>query len=147
MVTLCPPVLSLHNSDGNIFLNSNLINVTVYDVSSRQTFDELLKWFKEIDTYCGEGVVKMVVGNKVDKEFSRQVSTEEGRVFAERMGTLFIGVSKLLPAHTLQGWHRAKRGFRMFGKNEDWSDGNISGAGSEGMWISGVSRKAGTDER
>lgn len=41
--------------------------LTVYDVSSRHTFDELLKWFKEIDMYCGEGVVKMVVGNKVDK--------------------------------------------------------------------------------
>lgn len=41
--------------------------ISVYDVSSRQTFDELLKWFKEINTYCGEGVVKMVVGNKVDK--------------------------------------------------------------------------------
>jgi Ras-related protein Rab-18 len=39
----------------------------VYDVTSRQTFDELLKWMKEIDTFCGEGVVKMVVGNKVDK--------------------------------------------------------------------------------
>ena len=46
---------------------SVILNHIVYDVSSRQTFDELLKWFKEIDTYCGEGVVKMVVGNKVDK--------------------------------------------------------------------------------
>lgn len=39
----------------------------VYDVSSRDTFDELLKWFQELDTYCGEGVVKVLVGNKVDK--------------------------------------------------------------------------------
>ncbi|WWC58621.1 uncharacterized protein I303_101165 [Kwoniella dejecticola CBS 10117] len=67
--------------------------VLVYDVSSRPTFDELLKWFKEIDTYCGEGVVKMIVGNKVDKEFSRQVTTEEGKAFAERMGALFIECS------------------------------------------------------
>ncbi|WWC99843.1 hypothetical protein V866_006751 [Kwoniella sp. B9012] len=65
----------------------------VYDVSSRQTFDELLKWFKEIDTYCGEGVVKMIVGNKVDKEFSRQVTTDEGRAFAQRMGALFVECS------------------------------------------------------
>nr|XP_019049392.1 hypothetical protein I302_03178 [Kwoniella bestiolae CBS 10118]OCF28322.1 hypothetical protein I302_03178 [Kwoniella bestiolae CBS 10118] len=67
--------------------------VLVYDVSSRQTFDELLKWFKEIDTYCGEGVVKMIVGNKVDKEFSRQVTTDEGRAFAQRMGALFVECS------------------------------------------------------
>lgn len=43
----------------------------VYDVSSRSTFDELVKWFREIETYCGEGVVKMVVGNKVDKASDR----------------------------------------------------------------------------
>ncbi|ORY32240.1 small GTPase superfamily [Naematelia encephala] len=67
--------------------------ILVYDTTSRATFDELLKWFKEIDTYCSEGVVKMVVGNKVDKEFSRQVTTEEGRAFAHRMGTLFIECS------------------------------------------------------
>ncbi|WVQ85108.1 hypothetical protein IAT38_007273 [Cryptococcus sp. DSM 104549] len=67
--------------------------ILVYDVSSRQTFDELLKWFKEIDTYCGEGIVKMVVGNKVDKEFSRQVTTEEGQAFAKRMGALFVECS------------------------------------------------------
>lgn len=80
----------------------------VYDVSSRDTFDELLKWFQELDTYCGDGVVKVLVGNKVDKvsscfcgvkcwtdlqEFSRQVSTEEGQAFADRMGTLFIECS------------------------------------------------------
>lgn len=39
----------------------------VYDVTSRPTFDELLRWFRELDTYCGEGVVKVLVGNKVDK--------------------------------------------------------------------------------
>lgn len=39
----------------------------MYDVSSRSTFDELLRWFRELDTYCGEGVVKVLVGNKVDK--------------------------------------------------------------------------------
>jgi Ras-related protein Rab-18 len=80
----------------------------VYDVSSRDTFDELLKWFQELDTYCGDGVVKVLVGNKVDKvslsslahemeadvqEFSRQVSTEEGQKFANRMGTLFVECS------------------------------------------------------
>lgn len=31
---------------------------------------------------------QIVVGNKVDKEFSRQVTTSEGRAFAERTGCL-----------------------------------------------------------
>jgi len=46
----------------------------VYDVTARETFDELLKWFKEIDTYCGERIVKIVVGNKVDKVSLRLVT-------------------------------------------------------------------------
>jgi GTPase SAR1 family protein len=44
-----------------------VVDEAVYDVSARATFDELVRWFREIETYCGEGVVKMVVGNKVDK--------------------------------------------------------------------------------
>jgi Ras-related protein Rab-18 len=44
-----------------------MLSSPVYDVSSRTTFDELTKWFREIDTYCTEGVAKIVVGNKVDK--------------------------------------------------------------------------------
>jgi Ras-related protein Rab-18 len=37
--------------------------------------------------------VRIVVGNKVDKEFSRQVSTTDGREFAERQGALFVEAS------------------------------------------------------
>jgi len=38
-------------------------------------------------------VVRILVGNKVDKEFSRQVTTAEGEQFAERMNSLFIEAS------------------------------------------------------
>ena len=70
---LIPPVhlssvaFRLFPSSSLLVHHSPYLQSPVYDVSSRQTFDELLKWFKEIDTYCGEGVVKIVVGNKVDK--------------------------------------------------------------------------------
>jgi Ras-related protein Rab-18 len=42
--------------------------------------------------YTSPEVVKMIVGNKVDKEtFSREVSTKEGEEFAKRMNCQFIG--------------------------------------------------------
>lgn len=41
--------------------------ILVYDISSRKSFDELTKWFHELETYTGDQVVKIVVGNKVDK--------------------------------------------------------------------------------
>jgi GTPase SAR1 family protein len=40
----------------------------VYDVSNRDTFDALNTWWNEVNTYCSSpDVVKMIVGNKVDK--------------------------------------------------------------------------------
>ncbi|KAG8931413.1 hypothetical protein FRC01_001360 [Tulasnella sp. 417] len=65
----------------------------VYDVSNRESFEALPKWFTELETYVSPNVVKILVGNKVDKEFSRAVSEDEGRKFAERMDTLFVEAS------------------------------------------------------
>ncbi|CAO3691957.1 unnamed protein product [Rhizopus microsporus] len=42
--------------------------ILVYDVSNRETFDALSNWWNEVNTYCSTpDVVKMIVGNKVDK--------------------------------------------------------------------------------
>ncbi|EJT98185.1 ras-domain-containing protein [Dacryopinax primogenitus] len=64
--------------------------ILVYDVSSRESFDDLPRWFTELETYCGPSVAKVIVGNKIDKEFSRRVPTAEGQAYAERMGALFL---------------------------------------------------------
>ncbi|KAI9348718.1 ras family-domain-containing protein [Obelidium mucronatum] len=68
--------------------------IMVYDVTQRDSFDHLATWFNELDTYSSNSlVVKMIVGNKVDKETgeaTRQVTRKEGEAFARRMGTLFI---------------------------------------------------------
>ncbi|KAL4066356.1 ras family-domain-containing protein [Scleroderma yunnanense] len=67
--------------------------IVVYDVANRETFDALPKWFTEIDTYVSTMVPKIIVGNKLDKEHSRQVSTSEGASFAARKGALFLEAS------------------------------------------------------
>ena len=61
--------------------------ILVYDITARDTFESLTSWINELDTFAGSGagakdVVRMIVGNKVDKEFSRVVSTAEGAAFA-----------------------------------------------------------------
>ncbi|KAG5641005.1 hypothetical protein DXG03_006388 [Asterophora parasitica] len=67
--------------------------ILVYDVSNRESFEALPRWYSELETYVSSSVVKILVGNKVDKEFSRQVSTAEGETFAKRMSSLFIEAS------------------------------------------------------
>ena len=82
----------------------------MYDVSNRETFEGLSRWHSELETYASEFVVKIVVGNKVDRvcrsplasrppasppaqESSRQVLTSEGEALARRMNSLFIETS------------------------------------------------------
>jgi len=67
--------------------------ILVYDVSNRESFDALTHWISEMETYISPSVVKIIVGNKLDKEYSRAVTEQEGRQFAERMGTLFLEAS------------------------------------------------------
>ena len=44
-----------------------LTALIVYDVANRETFDALPRWYSELETHVSESVVKIVVGNKVDK--------------------------------------------------------------------------------
>ncbi|KAG0696353.1 ras-domain-containing protein [Suillus ampliporus] len=67
--------------------------ILVYDVANRETFEALPRWFSEIDTYVSITVPKIIVGNKVDKENSRQVPTKEGSTFASRQNALFVEAS------------------------------------------------------
>ncbi|KAI0739783.1 P-loop containing nucleoside triphosphate hydrolase protein [Daedaleopsis nitida] len=41
--------------------------ILVYDIANREPFDVLPKWFSELETYVSSTVMKIVVGNKVDK--------------------------------------------------------------------------------
>ncbi|KAK9079348.1 hypothetical protein SSX86_001019 [Deinandra increscens subsp. villosa] len=69
--------------------------VLVYDVTRRETFTNLSEiWAKEVDLYStNQDCVKMLVGNKVDKESERFVSREEGAALAKELGCLFLECS------------------------------------------------------
>ncbi|XWS25041.1 hypothetical protein CRYUN_Cryun27aG0036800 [Craigia yunnanensis] len=69
--------------------------IMVYDVTQRDTFTHLSDiWAKEIDLYStNQDCIKMLVGNKVDRESERVVSKKEGIDFAREYGCLFIECS------------------------------------------------------
>lgn len=63
-------------------------------MTSRSSFEALNGWFSELETFStSPDVVKCVVGNKVDKEFSRVVTTEEGQAFADSKKAIFVEAS------------------------------------------------------
>ncbi|XP_078089997.1 ras-related protein Rab-18a [Mustelus asterias] len=64
--------------------------ILVYDVTRRETFVKLENWLNELETYCTRNdIVKMLVGNKIDKE-NREVDRNEGLKFARKHSMLFI---------------------------------------------------------
>ena len=69
--------------------------VFVYDICSRESFDSIENvWQKEVDMYSTiPDAIKIVVGNKIDKEEERKVKKEDAIAFAKRNGCLFLECS------------------------------------------------------
>lgn len=67
----------------------------VYDVTDRQSFENLKSWLEEIEKYAQAGVRLVVVGNKSDLENKRQVLSSEGQEFADKLKIPFVETSAL----------------------------------------------------
>lgn len=67
----------------------------VYDITNQETFNNLNKWFKEIENQGENGCLNVLVGNKCDLEHLRQVQTDDGRNFAEKHNVSFMETSAL----------------------------------------------------
>eukprot|EP01111_Echinosteliopsis_oligospora_P015444 TRINITY_DN611_c0_g1_i1.p1 TRINITY_DN611_c0_g1~~TRINITY_DN611_c0_g1_i1.p1 ORF type:complete len:205 (-),score=56.15 TRINITY_DN611_c0_g1_i1:54-668(-) len=67
--------------------------ILVYDVTRRESFNNLEIWLNEIETYTtSPDVVKLLVGNKIDKE-NREVTKEEAAEFARSKAMLALECS------------------------------------------------------
>ena len=52
------------------------------------------RWITELDTFSTKtDVIKMLVGNKIDREESREITRDEGARFARKHSMLFIEAS------------------------------------------------------
>ncbi|CAH1768001.1 3477_t:CDS:2, partial [Entrophospora sp. SA101] len=68
--------------------------IFVYDVSIRETFDQLDNWFNELNTYCSnKNIAKIIIGNKIDKGTERAISRKEGEAYARKLQTLYTECS------------------------------------------------------
>jgi small GTP-binding protein len=69
--------------------------ILVYDLTRRPSFDEIRKkWFADVQSYANPGAKFILIGNKVDLEEKRNVSTEEGQQLAEDIDTtIFLETS------------------------------------------------------
>jgi len=64
-----------------------------YDITNPESFQNLNKWFKEIENQGENGCINILIGNKCDLAHLRQVDTEEARKFAEKHNVSFLETS------------------------------------------------------
>ncbi|ESQ34983.1 hypothetical protein EUTSA_v10008703mg [Eutrema salsugineum] len=67
----------------------------IYDITRRQTFQNIRKWLSELRDCSSSDTVVVLVGNKSDLRQSREVEEEEGKTLAELEGLYFLETSAL----------------------------------------------------
>ena len=65
----------------------------MYDVTKRSSFDNVIKWLKELKANAEPDIAIIIVGNKVDlcesDTSTRKVTREEGEMLAESQKAMF----------------------------------------------------------
>ena len=68
----------------------------VYDIAKRSSYENVVRWLKELRDHADLNIVIMLVGNKRDLKHMRQVSTDEAKEFCKQHRLFFIETSALV---------------------------------------------------
>lgn len=89
--------------------------IVLYSVADRNSFDDVSKMFKQICRVKeSEDYPMLIVGNKIDLENQRNVSTEEGRNLANSLGLQFVEASAKLGTNVELCFHQLVRIVRRY---------------------------------
>ena len=69
----------------NFYRNSSLA-IMVYSITSKESFDNIDTWLKELKLHSNPDAKVFLIGNKQDLEENRQVSTEQGNIYSKEFG-------------------------------------------------------------
>eukprot|EP01126_Amoeba_proteus_P027816 TRINITY_DN2753_c0_g1_i21.p1 TRINITY_DN2753_c0_g1~~TRINITY_DN2753_c0_g1_i21.p1 ORF type:complete len:223 (+),score=22.69 TRINITY_DN2753_c0_g1_i21:29-670(+) len=81
----------------------------VYDVTRRETFNHLNSWLDDARQNANVNMVIMLIGNKLDLEKHRQVSTEEGLQFARQHGLIFLETSAKTSSNVEEAFYQTTK--------------------------------------
>lgn len=56
----------------------------VYDITNEKSFENIVKWLRNIDEHANEDVERMILGNKCDMTDKRVVNKERGEGVSNR---------------------------------------------------------------
>ena len=76
-----------------LFYYNSKIVIFVYDITSRESFNSLPNWVKEVEEIIGNDIIKGLIGNKIDLFLKEEVGQAEGEKFAKSINAEFLTVS------------------------------------------------------
>ncbi|KYQ89584.1 Rab GTPase [Tieghemostelium lacteum] len=75
------------------YIRDSSVAIVVYDITSKNSFLNTIRWIEDVRSERGNNVVIMLVGNKTDLADKRQVSIEEGEAKAKEYDIMFTETS------------------------------------------------------
>ena len=67
--------------------------VLIYDVTNKKSFENVTNWINQIREEVSDKVTIVLVGNKIDEEEKRVVTTEQGKKMADDFKLMFFECS------------------------------------------------------
>merc|ERR1712038_923961 len=67
--------------------------IVVYDVTDKESFNNVKHWMEEIEKYAADGVNKLLIGNKCDLSSKKVVSYDEAKELSDGLGVQFMETS------------------------------------------------------
>jgi small GTP-binding protein len=64
-----------------------------FDLTSKESFEDLQEWLAEVERYTVGGLVKLLVGTKSDLADKRAVTEEEAKAYAKKLGVSYVETS------------------------------------------------------
>lgn len=84
-----------YRSLARIYYRDARAAVIVFDVTSKDSFNDIDYWLGELDSSTQFGHYIIILGNKIDLKGKRVITEEQGKTKAERSGATYYEVSAL----------------------------------------------------
>jgi GTPase SAR1 family protein len=92
----------------------------VYDITDATSYDRVKRyWINEIEQYCSEHVVKLIVGNKCDLAMNRAVDHSDAKDFCDSVNiphmvfVMFHVPCHIWPIHSFQSINQSSHAWNV----------------------------------
>jgi len=93
--------------------------ILVYSITARESFEEINQFHQQILRVKDKDNFPMVlIGNKCDLEYERQVGMNEGRDLAKHLGCIFMETSAKQPINVDEAFYSVVREIRKYNKEQ-----------------------------